>query len=253
MKPRFRGALGKVVRTKRPVNNFGDLLGPLIVDRITELEGLVERDNTEARLLAVGSILGLARDHDVIWGTGINGKSLDRFAAPSTLDVRAVRGPRTRAVLEQQGLRVPPVFGDPGLLLPRLFALGRTPPGHGRVELTIVPNLHDFPQFAGMPEALDPRQDFWSIVRRIQSSELVVGSSLHAMVLADSFGVPARLMRSDAEPSFKYDDYFLGTGRTDYRPASSLEEAIRLGGGEPLNWDPEPLLDAFPRDLWLHR
>ena len=106
----------------RRINNFGDLLGPLIVARILAKHRVdptwAPRDR---RLLSVGSVLHFARDHDVIWGTGVNGKKdPDSDYLFSTLDVRAVRGPRTRDFLSSRGVTSPAIFGDPVLLLPLL-------------------------------------------------------------------------------------------------------------------------------------
>src|SRR5690349_6033070 len=102
----------------RRVNNFGDLLGPLIVQRIRAAQGLGRpaRDG-RVRLLTAGSIMRMARHGDVIWGTGVNGKSIGAQYSGLELDIRAVRGPLTREVLERNGHRVPVVFGDPGLLV----------------------------------------------------------------------------------------------------------------------------------------
>ena len=48
------------------------------------------------RLLAVGSILHLARDNDVVWGSGVHGKIVVRRHQFKQLDAREVRGPLTR-------------------------------------------------------------------------------------------------------------------------------------------------------------
>ena len=46
----------------RPVNNFGDLLGPVIVRRMLKRLGLDAQPKISARLLSVGSCLHFARD-----------------------------------------------------------------------------------------------------------------------------------------------------------------------------------------------
>jgi pyruvyltransferase len=89
-----------------------------------------------------------------------------------------------------------------------------------------------------------------AVLRRIASSELVVGTSLHGIVLAEAFGIPARLIRPGVEPMLKYQDYYGGTGRERFTVADSVEDAIHLGGEVAPSWDAEPLLGAFPEDLW---
>ena len=235
---------------KRPLNNFGDLIGPIIVAHLIEQRGLRQPEHTR-RLLAVGSIMKLSRPGDTVWGTGVNGKSMDAGAAPD-IDVRAVRGPRTRETLLGLGTDVPEVYGDPALLWSRFWPREeylRDNGGRTRHEVTVVPNFHDRGKAVG-PHVVDPLQDPLEVVREIALSDFVCGSSLHGIVIAESFGIPARLVKPGAEPSFKYDDYYAGTGREVHSAAASVDEAIRLGGEPPAVFDGDALLAAFPEDLW---
>jgi pyruvyltransferase len=251
--PVCRGRGKRFVPIERPVNNFGDLLGPIIVERIRQLAELPNEATAARRLLSVGSVLHFARDGDVIWGSGVNGKvSADSYAF-SGLDVRAVRGPLTRAFLQDRGITVPEVFGDPALLLPHIAPELVAAARHKEHKVTVVPNLQDLRlhRFLRLlPNVLNPRSGLRRCLYRIVQSELVVGSSLHAIVVAEAFGIPARVVGSEVEHDFKYSDYYAGTGRSTYSAAPTIEEAIRAGG-EPLPLlSVQPLLDAFPADLW---
>jgi pyruvyltransferase len=229
----------------RPVGNFGDLLGPLVVRELLRRSGR-STPVAAARLLSIGSVLHFAQDGDVVWGSGINGKTLDAPVTARRLDVRAVRGPRTRAVLAEHGIDAPEVYGDPGLLVSRLWPRD---PGRSRTGVTVVPNLHDAPAHRGRPGFLDPRSPVREVLDRIAGSELVVGSSLHGIVVAESYGVPARLVLPGAEPLFKYEDHYTGSGRSGFEPAPTVEDAIAAGGEPPAVLDPA-LAAAFPVDLW---
>jgi len=120
-----------------------------------------------------------------------------------------------------------------------------------RYPMTVVPNFNDFPTYPSVPTVLDPRSPLDACLQRIAQSEFIAGSSLHAIVVAESLGIPARLISSPIEDSFKYEDYYLGTGRPNAETASSLEEAVSMGGERAPLFDTAPLLDAFPIDLWL--
>lgn len=246
---RRSGLMGKLM-PRRPLNNFGDLIGPIIVSELVRYMGLSEPIERK-RLLAVGSIMKLSQYGDTVWGAGINGKSMDAGAAPN-LDVRAVRGPRTRDELIRRGTRVPEVYGDPALLWPRFWPLdyyrNEVAPRALR-PVCIVPNFHDHATTHGA-HVIDPLQDPSAVVREIALSEFVCGSSLHGIVIAEAFGIPARLVQPGAEPSFKYMDYYEGTGRTNFNPARSVEEALSLGGEPAINFDGSALVEAFPCDLW---
>jgi len=240
--------LGRL-RRRRPLGNFGDLLGPILVQRIVEEFGLSQPDQ-HRRLVAIGSIMRLTQPGDVVWGSGVNGRSMDVGASPD-IDVRAVRGPHTRAMLVESGADVPEVYGDPALLWPRYWPRDsyRNGADHLHREVTVVPNHNDIPSVRSA-EIVSPLDDPHSVIRRIANSDFVCGSSLHGIVLAEAFGIPARLIRSESEPSFKYDDYYAGTGRASYEPAKTVAEAIRMGGEPPAEFDGDKLLAAFPRDIY---
>ena len=233
----------------------------MIVQRILEREGISRNAaHEQRRLLAVGSILKLARDGDTLWGIGANGKSLDADFSFTTLDVRAVRGPLTRQFLQSKGVQSPEIYGDPGLLIGTLWTRQELRAGAPDRRVTLLPNLNDLHRMRAEGAApsvkdglVDPTRPVKEVLAAIAASDLVVGSSLHAIVVAESLGIPARLVISASEPDFKYQDYYQGSGRASFTPAASMEEALAMGGEPPLSWSPEALLEAFPRDLWRGR
>lgn len=242
----------RIIRTRRAVGNFGDLLGPVIVEAMLRRAGIIPADGpTDARLLSVGSIIQLGRTGDTVWGSGVNGKTADWEYTFDDLDVRAVRGPLTRDFLADRGIDSPPVFGDPALLLPELHPNLREWSSRKRHAVTVVPNLRDSrAMLRGSGRGIRPTAPVDAVLRRIAESELVVGSSLHGIIVAESLGIPARLVRSDHESPFKYEDYYRGTGRQAFAAASTVREAIAAGGEPPIEWDAAPLIAAFPIDLW---
>lgn len=248
--------LARVFPVKRPVSNFGDLIGPLVVDLMLKSRGLSNAQysgDAGGRVLTVGSILHLASDGDTVWGTGWNGKVPPSHHTFSTLDVRAVRGPYTREKLMQRGLECPAVYGDPALLLPKLAPDLFRPESLQQQDVLVVPNLNDYSSALKKSSpfpVLNPQSPLRQCLSRIASSKLVVGSSLHGIVVAESLGIPARLVTTTSEHSLKYDDYFSGTGRETPPPASSIAEAADLGGAPPVEWESGPLIAAFPWDLW---
>ena len=249
--------IGERLPIRRRINNFGDLLGPLVVELLCgaslRLAPNPNRPHPGPRLLTVGSILHYARDGDCIWGTGTRGNTDPSRYRFSTLDVRAVRGPRTRAVLLERGIAVPEIYGDPALLLPELMPQLRSWAKAKTRSLTIVPNYADH---AAMSVAhgracLDPRGGVTDCLRTIAQSEAVVASSLHGLIVAESLGIPARLLAPARESPFKYEDYYLGTGRDPVPPAVTVAQALRELPAEvtPVRADGR-LREAFPHDLW---
>ena len=203
-------------------------------------------------MFAIGSVLHYARNDDVIWGSGINGRQgqNDLNRRVQSLDIRAVRGPRTQEILRRRGLSVPDVFGDPALLLPRLFPdrFQR----RGVRPWIFVPNLHDLNMIDhSSAHVVSPLGSWNRRIEAILEADLVLASSLHGLIVAEAYGIPARYVRlSEGEAEFKYRDYYEGTGRFDVEFASSLEEGQEMGGATPLSFNHQALMDAFPIDLW---
>jgi pyruvyltransferase len=236
----------------RPANNFGDLLGPVLVRKLVEELALPVGPTVRTRLLAVGSIIQFGHDSDVVWGAGINGKVDPATYHPGKIDVRATRGPLTAELLRERfGLSVPDTYGDPGLLLPTLFPHLQDLTATKRYDLTVIPNLNDVRFTRRNNTVVSPRQDLWTVVERIAQSRLVVGSSLHAIIVAEALGIPARAVGSVRENTFKYDDYFLGTGRDPGGMlAADVNDAVRRGGAPGPKFAAADLLAAFPVDCW---
>lgn len=236
------------------MNNFGDLLGPRIVERLIPADA----DHEEPRsLLSVGSVMQFAVAGDVVWGSGVNAKLRLRRTDPDRLfDVRAVRGRLSGLALAAEGSEVPDVFGDPALLLPRLFpeSTAWASAAHKRRGVVVVPNVNDLEAFDVTPELLAPTGDPWTVIRELLASEVVIGSSLHAIIVAEAYGIPARAVRSRSESLVKYIDYYSGTGREGVEIAESVDHALDLGGAPlPETGRSDGLLAAFPTDLWLRR
>jgi pyruvyltransferase len=243
----------------RPANgniNFGDFLSRIIVELVLARKGYTLGDETAERrqMLAIGSVMHFARDGAVIWGSGVNGKIPADSHKFQKLDVRAVRGPLTRAFLTARGIAVPEVYGDPALLLP-ILAPDRFKPAQVN-GVAFVPNLNDL-QELNVSKAhknltiVSPLAGWNQCVSAILGHGLVLASSLHGLIVAEAYGIPARYVRlTETENLFKYRDYYEGTGRPDFTFANSVEEGIEMGGERPPVFDPAPLIEAFPFDLW---
>ena len=240
--------------------NFGDYISLQLVERI--VGGTVrvcekKPSGCGQKLLAIGSIITFAKNNDVIWGSGINGKWLALKNYHFTkLDVRAVRGPLTRDFLKKHfGIDCPEIYGDPALLIPYFFPefKKKEKPAY---DYIIIPHYSEqklFPKDK-YPQAVYPTDPWDTIIEKIVDSKLVIASSLHGVIVAEAFGVPARMLRvTNNEPLFKYKDYYLGTNRPNFKVAYSLQEAVRMGGEKPMKCDLKKLYEAFPFEFWPRR
>jgi pyruvyltransferase len=237
--------------------NFGDYLSCIIVSSIAQKLGLRQLSVPDGqKFLAVGSVLHLAADGDIVWGSGVNGKVSNERHSFSKLDVRMVRGPKTREYLVQKGIPVPEVYGDPVLLLPELFPELKVETKPGKV--IVLPNLNELdiikrriPEYM---QLVSPYMHWKKVLQEILKSELVLTSSLHGIIASEAFGVPVRfVMPVGGETLFKYQDYYNGTGRyLDTQPATFCDEITSELGikmEKPI-YNSEEILNTFPQDLF---
>ena len=241
-----------------PEINFGDYLSLKIVERMVDGPVRYYRKKPkwkEQKLLAIGSVFYFANNGDVIWGSGINGKTLSRSDYQfATLDVRAVRGPRTREFLwENFRIEAPAIYGDPALLFPYLFPefKRKAKPKYDYIVVVHYKETHLFPrgENSNIVYSTDPWEE---VTEKIVDSKLVISSSLHGVIVAESYGIPARYLRlgDKNQHIFKYQDYYEGTGRPFFRYATTVEEALQMGGEPPFVCDLKALYDSFPFDFW---
>lgn len=236
-------------------DNFGDVLSQKIVERILGRKVQVTNDPfiPQKKILALGSIIRFAKSGDIIWGAGVNGRRLDKKHYHfKTLDVRAVRGPLTKQFLENLGIQCPEVYGDPALLLPKYFPEFIKPPTASK-DFIVIAHYEDEHLLQGAHNLVSVKEKWDEIIKKIIDSKFVISTSLHGIIVAEAFGIPARLLRvSESEPIFKFADYYYGTNRPNFIFATSVEEALKLGGEKPPECDLKKLSDAFPYECWAN-
>jgi hypothetical protein len=239
--------------------NFGDDASVLLVGKLLGFAPRKSRRD-EKKLLAVGSILHLASEGDIVWGSGLKSdEALDEHPGGKIL-VTAVRGPRTLKVLERAGWDTSYVKAmfDPGVLLGHVFAEKlekfdiSSNDKFGKIR--IVPHFKDDLVFRRMyPELI---QHFVSadnpplrVLLSMLGAEVVISSSLHGIIFAESLGIPAIWVESPGgEAHFKYLDYYEGTGRFGIEPAKSVLEALKIQPPALPEFDFDSLLATFPKD-----
>lgn len=234
--------------------NLGDYLSHVVVNHLVPDHGGSDQTKT---LFAIGSILGFRYQKNiVVWGSGFLSSNVTytERARLSQMDIRAVRGPKTRRLLRKMGFNCPKVYGDPGILMPMIYQ----PPLHEKkYKATIIPHyarplsVDDDVQNINIISMLTT--DYQSVIDAIVQSERVISGSLHGIILAEAYGIPAVLvLEKRGIGSFKYKDYYLGTGRRKFVCAHSVKEALQISPLPipDLSAVRERLLNAFPYDIW---
>ena len=95
-------------------------------------------------------------------------------------------------------------------------------------------------------------KDYKKVINKICSAKVVVSSSLHGIILAEAYGIPAVFVQDRPEKfNFKYQDWYESTNRT-MEVYTNLEKALTVEKKEvpDLNQMRKNLIDSFPYDLW---
>lgn len=239
--------------------NLGDSLGEVIVKFLLDKEGIdIDAEVSKTKFLnCVGTNIHGSYQDTTIWGSGTypTGK-VDTFLwklSRRKLDVRAVRGPLTRKVLLEFGYNCPEIYGDPAILMPLIY----NPKIEKKRERLIIPqfiNEREFREKHTDDYMLSMNtNDYQHVIDEIVSSEIVYTSSLHGIILAETYGIPAIFFRGLPKfKDFKYYDWYESTGRKDIKIAENYEEALTMAPLPLPNLDElvRGLLDSFPYDLW---
>jgi pyruvyltransferase len=220
--------------------NFGDALTPWLIWKITGTYPIFSWPEDDVlKYLAVGSIIEYANPTTVVWGAGVLARHDE--IDPGTR-ICAVRGPITRQRALECGATCPSVYGDPALLLPRFYA---PRPSVSRALVGVVPHYFDKPKLLAFwhpppyCKIIDIQQRVEVVIDQIASCDYILSSSLHGLIVAHAYGVPAAWVR--------FNKSLLGDGTKfhDYLEAveQSVDDAITL---DMQSFDPESLLQSVP-------
>ena len=214
--------------------NMGDLLNVLIVEKCFGYT--VERHSfLTGEVCAIGSCLaqytlhgslpmrlrqrinGIVRPRVSIWGTGfINYTDCEGKFFKREMDFRAVRGELTRKNVERMtGKKLNIPTGDAGILASEL--LDERP--EKVYDIGIVPHICDLSDPAcqkladSYPNAIliNVKDEPLEVVKQIAQCRTVLSSSLHGLIVADSFHIPNRHLVFSDRPlgdGYKFDDYY---------------------------------------------
>ncbi|WP_165395981.1 polysaccharide pyruvyl transferase family protein [Flavobacterium sp. J27] len=203
------------------LDNYGDILAPYIVEKLSgkKVHQVSHPMDRWFRLLikhyvTVGSIIWAVSKNSIVWGSGIIKENQNVREAKFL----AVRGPRTRKRLLELGYKVPEVFGDPALLLPKLIPNTI----EKKKELGIIPHYVDYESVSSF-FANDERikvinlmtDDIEKTTREILECKTIISSSLHGLIVPQSYGIPALWVKFSnklAGDNVKFYDYFESVG-----------------------------------------
>lgn len=226
--------------------NWGDDASDVLVSLINPSAKIIPYNysfniRNRNNYLCVGSIISwMTTPKSIIWGTGIQ-KPTDRILFENKeikpLEVLAVRGPLTRKALIERGIDCPEIYGDPALLFPRYY----TPPKIKKHKIGIIPHFKDKKSEKLKPYLDHPDyhiidiqnfSDWRFFINEINSCEFIISSSLHGIIISDTYDVPNCWVEFDQVDlkRFTFQDYFCSVGKNIDKPIdlSRLENINEL-------------------------
>lgn len=235
--------------------NFGDALTPWLLEKITGRSvGWREPSETDdvTGMMVTGSILSWAQvKNSCVCGLGY-GRWDEAVITPK--EVRLVRGPLSWGKLASIKAAGPKVLlGDPALLLPLYHK-----PSEKNGKVAIVPHFVDF----------DVAMEYWGehddvvvvnllhpiekVVTEMTGCRAVISSSLHGLVAAHAYGIPATWVSFGDKlcgDGFKFLDYLMSQGYGKVQAfkvkPTNLTIAIEAASLPPKPINPQQVLQAF--------
>jgi hypothetical protein len=208
--------------------NFGDWLSPLIVSHYTDKKVIFQspvKMATSQHMIGLGSIGRFIKPNSVVVGTGI---STDELTLAKSATYVSVRGPVTARVVKESGGPDVTSFGDPGVLISRIFPVERkTTNGkvalvrhftHKPIPLVLEANMEELDIFMSHPDQIKV------LVEALNTYDRVVTSAMHIFITCQSYGIPCALITFEGfEDSvhgngIKYGDYAQGVGLESISP-----------------------------------
>lgn len=202
----------------RKGKNFGDELSAVILRKMGYKVRRVKLEDADIVMAGtiMDSVVKRAKDGCIIWGSGVSWEN----PIENRFDVRAVRG---RITANQLGVDVP--LGDPGLLTSRFFP--KQPPKYNVGVVKHYVDEREYPWADIIIEATEPVED---VISKISQCRTICSSSLHGVIVANSFGIPAMRIDHDLVISgdIKWMDYQTALDRPLVQIQDELMEALNV-------------------------
>lgn len=200
--------------------NFGDLIGPYLISKITNRPVLNIINESYSGFITVGSILqSVDRKDMVVWGSGFieepSDKTLNNIKKYNPL-ILSLRGKKTAECLVNANVKLPDnvVYGDPALILPLFYQ----PLINNHKRVGVCPHFIHKPHFLEIINKddgliiIDVQKDMESVVSEIASSSVCISTSLHGLIIAQAYNIPWVWLEIEDQNlfgnDFKFKDFF---------------------------------------------
>lgn len=237
--------------------NLGDYLAWVVFKWMLKNKSIdpYQKIKKTKHLMSIGSIIGMANFDAIVWGSGIHTEKTMALVFNQrkfrNYDIRSVRGPVTKTILSSAGYSCPDIYGDPAILMPLIYKSE----SKKKYPVSIIRHISQVTQKKDNRfNYIDIKtRDYKRFINEIVSSDKVISSSLHGIILAESYGIPAIFLSEGMDSEkIKFFDWYLSTDRTNIRYAKNLDDALKMTPMSLPNLSKmrEQIQKTFPYDLW---
>jgi len=216
------------------LNNYGDAL----TAEMFRAWGIPFEFSKDFDTISIGSIAKVARRGTLVLGSGI-------MSRKDGCDPQAnwvwVRGPHTRDKVLECGGVCAEVYGDPAMLLPLVLDESVK-----RYDVGIVPHMKQYQlarELFPNERVIDLRtEDALRTAREITECRCVLSSSLHGIITAHAYGIPAAHIDLGIHikgDGVKFEDHYDALGLT--HEVSTPQDPVFTVG----EIDPRPMIDIL--------
>jgi len=209
--------------------NYGDWLSPLIFRSLAGgarvLHVSPDGKDKEPHIVGLGSIARFTNASSIVAGAGVS--ALDADVHPKAKYI-SLRGPISADVVKNAGGEPSGQFGDPGVLMSRIFPHSRGPTNGRRA---LVRHYAHRKKYLRVPEGIDDLDITMSdptaiadFIKKLNTYDSVITSAMHIYITCHSYGIPCALVTFEGVEhkvhgdGTKYIDYARGAGVPELAP-----------------------------------
>jgi pyruvyltransferase len=234
------------------IENFGDILNKSLFEKLYGIKFNFTQKYYEAEIVAIGSLLESfmysgnkirkayqayqvatrrIKEIDVL-GSGFQYEHQE-YNFCRKMNFRIVRGKLTERILRNNGyIKGGIILGDPGMLSSYMYTKSSE-----KYLLGIVPHFNDlnsplfydiYKKYGDESILINVRDEPEQVIKEISGCKNIISSSLHGIIVADSFGIPNLWIENKyksvkEENRFKYLDYYSSIGIEEISPIQAID------------------------------
>lgn len=201
-------------------NNYGDVMSPWLLRKLDVPFSDYNQNRFHANAIMIGSIANKATRNMHVWGSGFIRRN---DIVCKDANYHWVRGPISRQMIIDVGGNAPELYGDAALLLPDFIEESKK-----EHDVGYIPHHIHYKNLKVDGFKIDLTRSIEDVTKEITKCRSVISSSLHGIIVAHAYGIPAAYVELDGGltgDGMKFDDHYQSVG---------LEGAIMSTPDDPI-------------------